>query len=111
MVVADILELGDHSREIHFELGKYIASCKVDVVISIGNYSKHICESIKMSNDNIETYIFDSNDDAYVKLLQIFQNNDKILVKGSRRMRTDEIVDKIKKKFGEVIRNESVEKD
>ena len=111
LVVADILELGDHSREIHFELGKYIASCKVDVVISIGNYSKHICESIKMSNDNIETYIFDSNDDAYVKLLQIFQNNDKILVKGSRRMRTDEIVDKIKKKFGEVIRNESVEKD
>ena len=111
LVIADILELGDYSREIHFELGKYVASCKVDVVISIGNYSKYICESIKMSNNSIETYILDSNDDAYVKLLQILKNNDKILVKGSRGMRTDEIVDKIKKEFGEVIGNESFEKD
>ena len=103
VVIADILELGNYSREIHFDLGRYMSFCNIDIVISIGNCAKYICDAIKLSKSNIETFSFNSNDETYTKILQILQNNDKILIKGSRGMKTDEIVSMLIDKFGEVV--------
>ena len=99
IVIADILELGSYSHRIHFDIGKYMSSCKIDVLITIGKESKYIEDGIRFNKKEIEMFHFLNNDDAYNKILQILQTNDKILVKGSRSMKTENIVKKIVDQF------------
>lgn len=99
VVIADMLELGNRSKEIHFETGRYIAMEKVDILITIGIYSKFLSQGAKLVNQNIVTFNFDDNNQATQKLEEIISSNDKILVKGSRGMHTEEIIKKIKEKY------------
>lgn len=100
LVIADILELGNYSQEIHFELGKYIASSEIDVLITIGNYSKNIEQGVLSTGIHLESKHFESNQDAFEYTCEILEDGDKVLVKGSRGMKTDEIVQKLLDKFG-----------
>lgn len=109
LVLADILELGNYSHRVHFDIGKYLASCKVDVLITIGKETKYVEEGIKLTKKDAETFHFDNNDDAYDKILHILQKNDKLLIKGSKDMKVDEIVKKIFDKFGGEIEHKNEE--
>ena len=80
-------------------MGKYLSSCKVDFLITVGNDSKYIEDGIKVNNKEVGTFHSYNNDDAYDKILQILKKNDKILVKGSRGMKTENIVRKLFDRF------------
>lgn len=100
VVIADMLELGERSQEIHFETGRYIAMEKIDYLITIGENSKYLSEGAKSINQDIFTSHCDNNNKAFEKIKNIIDRGDKILIKGSRGMYTDEIVEKIKNYFG-----------
>ena len=91
-VLADILELGSVSKQIHTEVGEFIASKNIDELITIGQEAKYIAEGVNSNKKNIITHSFDNNSQAIKYLEGILTEGDAILVKGSRGMKTEEIV-------------------
>lgn len=91
-VLADILELGELSYQCHYDVGTYIAEQKVDEVVTIGKEAAYIAKGVQDKNSGIVTHSFYSNQDAIRYLKGCLKVGDGILVKGSRSMRTDEIV-------------------
>ncbi|MDQ5984103.1 MAG: UDP-N-acetylmuramoyl-tripeptide--D-alanyl-D-alanine ligase [Eubacteriales bacterium SKADARSKE-1] len=91
-VLADMLELGEESENLHFELGKFIAKNKIDVLITIGKEAINIAKGASGEINSTSVYSFHTNEKASEKLKEILQPKDTILIKGSRGMHTEEIV-------------------
>ncbi|WP_455715591.1 UDP-N-acetylmuramoyl-tripeptide--D-alanyl-D-alanine ligase [Anaerosporobacter sp.] len=91
-VLADVLELGEHSYSCHYGVGEYIASKNIDEVVTIGEEAKAIVKAVEDAKVDIVSHSFDSNQDAIDYLKGNLKSNDAVLVKGSRGMHTDEIV-------------------
>lgn len=96
VVMSDMLELGEKSGDIHFELGRYMALEGIDILITIGQMSEHLSRGAVESGKKIDTIHCKSNTEASNELLSRISEGDKILVKGSRGMHTEEIVKYIK---------------
>lgn len=93
-VLADMLELGDFSREGHFAVGKYAREKGVELLVAVGELAKDIAAGY---GDTARW--FATNGEAYAFLKEELQAGDAVLVKGSRGMRTDEIVTALKEDF------------
>lgn len=91
VVIADMLELGERSSEIHFETGRYIAIEGISMLVTIGKNSKYLSDGAKSSNTDILTAHFTNNKEACEFLSNNIIKGDKILIKGSRGMHTEEI--------------------
>ncbi len=92
-VLADMLELGEFSEELHLKTGKAVDENKIDVLICVGNESKNI---IAGANDTDNKHWFNTNQEAYDYLKSILKEDDVILVKGSNSMRLKEIINQLK---------------
>ena len=99
VVIADMLELGEHSPKIHYETGRYIALEEIDILVTIGKDSLHLSNGAMSVNQKLKLIHFDSNSEAFEYLKDILSKNDKVLIKGSRGMHTDEIVRELKNYF------------
>ncbi len=92
-VLADMLELGKDSKTLHSEIGDYILLKQIDIICSFGNDAKHF--SLKHKNG----IHFNDKKDLSEYLSGILKNDDVILVKGSRSMKMEEIINIIKGGF------------
>ena len=93
-ILGDILELGDYSEQIHRNIGKNITKDTLDILITIGNYSKYIKEEALNNNfpiDNI--YSYDNYEESLEELPSILKPNDIVLLKASHGIKLDKIVD------------------
>lgn len=98
-VLGDMLELGEKRVAFHRELGKEAANV-VDIILAIGNFSRAVIDGALAAGFNSENlYTFDNNQAAITKLVDILKPKDKILIKGSRAMRLEEIVQGIKTSY------------
>lgn len=91
-VLADMLELGDFSKQGHFGVGEYAAKSGVDVLVTVGAEAREIAEGALSVNPGMEYYVCSDNAQACETLERILCAGDTVLVKGSRGMKTDEIV-------------------
>lgn len=96
LVLADVLELGEVSRECHYEVGISLAMKQLDAVICVGTEAKAICEGIKDNTSAILTRHFENKEQAIVFLKEYVKEGDGILVKGSRGMHMEEVVEALK---------------
>lgn len=87
-VLADMLELGDYAAKGHFEVGEYAAERNVDFVVGIGPLSKEIVAGYGRNS----SAWFSEKEEAIAFLRETLHEGDAVLVKGSRGMKTDEIV-------------------
>lgn len=94
-VLADVLELGEYSYSCHYGVGEYIATKNIDEVVTIGNEAKAIVKAVEDAGVDIVTHSFDSNQEAINYLKEKLKSGAAVLVKGSRGMHTDEIVNAI----------------
>ncbi len=101
VVIADMLELGEYSQKIHYETGRYIALEGIDILITIGKDSFHLSCGAMSANQKLKLIHFDSNSEAFEYLKNILSEGDKVLIKGSRGMHTDEIVKDLKNYYSE----------
>ena len=92
-VIGDMLELGKDSDYYHKEVGSLIEESKVNIVFTIGNYSKVIYKNLPKS---IESFHFDDLDMLYNKIKDILKDNDFIMIKGSNSMNLNTICNKLK---------------
>ncbi|WP_101698361.1 UDP-N-acetylmuramoyl-tripeptide--D-alanyl-D-alanine ligase [Clostridium minihomine] len=91
-VLADMLELGEHSRQAHFETGVYAAAHGVDALFVIGQQAREIRWGALSAESHLPVFSFCNNQKALETLLEYLKPDDVVVIKGSRGMKTDEIV-------------------
>lgn len=97
LLLGDILELGEFSKDIHNRIGEYISKMNFDGIILVGNEVNYIKESLYKNNFNIKNvYSFNKESDTYDFLDNYLKNGDIILIKGSHAMNLIKIVEKLK---------------
>ena len=90
VILGDMLELGDYSNKLHNEIGEVILDNNIDLVITVGEYSKIINDVI---DGKIENYHFSKENESYEFLDKILNSNDMVLIKGSHSINLHNIVD------------------
>ena len=97
-ILGDMLELGDYTNEYHTNLGDVIIGNNIDVLVTIGEYSKLIGKrSIELGMDSNNIYSFSKEEDSYSFLKNYLNNNDIVLLKGSHGIHLIGIVDYLMK--------------
>jgi UDP-N-acetylmuramoyl-tripeptide--D-alanyl-D-alanine ligase len=97
-VIGDMLELGEQSDELHREAGSFIAGSQISTLVTVGDKASRIAEgalSDGFSSNRI--FICGSNTEASERLRQIMDGGDIVLIKGSRGMKMEEIVESLGK--------------
>jgi UDP-N-acetylmuramyl pentapeptide synthase len=98
-VLADMLELGESAVNEHRKIGKEIGRINIDVLFTFGNLAKEIASAASVqlrqnvnAGKGIEIESFDNKLKLSERLLQVISAGDVVLVKGSRGMRMEEVV-------------------
>ncbi|MBO4815565.1 MAG: UDP-N-acetylmuramoyl-tripeptide--D-alanyl-D-alanine ligase [Clostridia bacterium] len=94
-VLGNMLELGEFSKELHSKVGDEVVKNNIDILITVGEYAKHIANRAKsLGMDNILE--FDDIENASRYLKGIMKDGDVILLKASNSMNFSKILDYIK---------------
>jgi UDP-N-acetylmuramoyl-tripeptide--D-alanyl-D-alanine ligase len=92
-VLGDMLELGKKTLDYHLELGKLVAESEIDLLLTVGKFSCAIGQGAKYSGMSIKKiFAFDNNEKASAYLLENLKAGDLVLIKGSRKMKLEEVV-------------------
>lgn len=87
-VLGEMLELGKFTQELHSEVGKKAKELGIDLVLTFGENTKFITE-------NSNGFHFDSKEKLVEKLRQEVSEGDFVLVKGSRGMKMEEVINQM----------------
>ncbi len=92
-VLGDMLELGEWSVDAHLETGHNAAGSRADIVITVGKAAADIARgAVEAGFPPENTVMTESNKQAMDYLGRIISKGDAVLVKGSRGMKMEEIV-------------------
>jgi UDP-N-acetylmuramoyl-tripeptide--D-alanyl-D-alanine ligase len=89
-ILGDMLELGARSNALHRDIGRLLASSPVDVLMTVGSEAAYIAEEV--SGYGKEVFICSTTDEAEKKVARIIKPDDLILVKGSRALKMEKII-------------------
>ena len=92
-VAADMLELGSQSRALHQAMGRAIEATGVDVLITVGHLAKAMAANPKRRNKKMQVFACRDVESAQKCLAKVFNNGDVVLIKGSRRMHMEQVVE------------------
>jgi UDP-N-acetylmuramoyl-tripeptide--D-alanyl-D-alanine ligase len=96
-VMGDMRELGKLSEQRHRELAEHIGQSGVDLVIAVGVYARLVSRTAKAaSGDRIQTHGYASTALARRRLVSHLRPNDTVLVKGSRALELERLVEAIR---------------
>jgi len=98
-ISGDMLELGDISEKEHYGIGAYAASNGIDMIASIGNFSGAVVKGAEAAGlDRKDLFAFPDKETAAPQLKKMLRPGDVLLVKGSRGMKLEYIVDYIRER-------------
>lgn len=95
-VLGDVLEMGDFAEEALYKIGESITD--IDALITVGSNAHFIAKGAKAAGIVIES--FDTVDETIEFLDKFICGGDNVLVKASRGMRFEKIVEAIKDRYG-----------
>ncbi len=94
LVTGDMLALGDDTEQYHTEIGQFIANCRFDRVIAIGSQAETVARMVKQHGMDAGCLGACDNMETALALLDCWlQPGDVILVKGSRAMKMERILE------------------
>lgn len=96
-ILGDMLELGETEKELHSEIGKQIKSSDVDYLLLYGPLSKNIAEEAEKNFPEGRVFYFESKDRLVDKAKTLISKGSIVLVKASRSMHLEEIIESISK--------------
>ncbi len=91
-ILADMLELGEDSEELHRQAGRDIPSNKIDVLITVGDNATKIAKAAESAIQKHNIFVCATNDEAAEKLREAAEPEDIVLLKGSRGMKLEEVI-------------------
>ena len=100
-VLGEMLELGAHAERLHQECGRAAADAGLSLLIAVGgDGAQWLADSARRAGmaESAVLYVPTSNDASEIALRKV-RPGDLILVKGSRGIRTDLVVDRLKAEF------------
>ena len=101
-VLGDMLELGPAAEEFHREAGREVARNGWDLLLAVGPLARGIAEGAMAAGLPKERiHIFSTSDEAAARISSLLEDGDLVLVKGSRGMRTERVVEKLSVDFKE----------
>jgi UDP-N-acetylmuramoyl-tripeptide--D-alanyl-D-alanine ligase len=98
-ILGDMLELGKDSVTFHREAGKRVHETGWDHLVTVGPLSQHLAEGARLAglpDDHVLSFM--DSEEAAENLNDIYQKGDLVLVKGSRGIQMEIIVEKMKSK-------------
>ncbi len=97
-VLGDMLEMGEWAYRAHLGVGKYAAEKGVDMVVTVGENAQDIAVGALgggVPKNSVKS--FSDNDSACEFIKKIISDDDVVLVKGSRGMKMEQIVEELSK--------------
>jgi UDP-N-acetylmuramoyl-tripeptide--D-alanyl-D-alanine ligase len=91
-VSGDMKELGTHSQSLHREIGALAARSGVTRIFSVGEFAGEVVSAAVHEGMPTENVMTGSKQDVLNALAETLQAGDWVLVKGSRGMTMEEIV-------------------
>lgn len=98
MVAGEMRELGENAAQIHYETGRKIAALGVDALFGVEGFAQNLLEGAKDAGLNAVEF-YENSTTASEKIVDEIRAGDLILIKGSRGVRTEKIVEKLLEKF------------
>ena len=101
VILGDMLELGENAPDYHRTAGRQVAQCAPDLLVTVGELSRQIAEGAIKGGFPAEKIIqFGSTEEATSQILSILSEGDLVLLKASRGVGLERLLDGFKK--GEV---------
>jgi len=97
LIAGDMLELGDAAEDFHRQAGQRLGQSNVDLLIGVGALGRYI--AIGAQDADVETLSFDSVEDILAEIVDLLQPGDAVLIKGSRSMGMERLVEAAVKGF------------
>jgi len=97
-VLGEMLELGDRAADLHADVGRFVATRRVDVLFAVGAAAAAALAGAAveagMPHDRVRHLA--TSDAAAEAVGAVVRRGDVVLVKGSRGVKTDRVVDRLK---------------
>ncbi|MFH1562403.1 MAG: UDP-N-acetylmuramoyl-tripeptide--D-alanyl-D-alanine ligase [Nitrospirota bacterium] len=93
-VMGDMLELGDFTKSFHQSVVKKAIETGVNILFTLGEDAGRAAKDA--GSQGIKVYQCETNEEIITKLKKILVPQDIILIKGSRRMKLEEVVEGLK---------------
>ncbi|HEV3140170.1 MAG TPA: UDP-N-acetylmuramoyl-tripeptide--D-alanyl-D-alanine ligase [Vicinamibacterales bacterium] len=101
-ILGEMLELGDRSVALHEDVGRAAARARVDVLIAVGGVPAAALAdaAVRAGLPHTSVHHFTTSEEAADAAAALVASGDLVLVKGSRGVRTDRVVDRLKAERG-----------
>lgn len=99
-VLGDMLELGEYEIVGHLDVGRTCVNAGVDILVTVGSISRYIREGAMQEGLNQTKIVqFENSAQAANAIRAIVKPEDTVLVKGSRGMKMEKVVDALQKEI------------
>ena len=95
LILGDMLELGKHSKKLHYKLSTVVNASSIDKVYVFGKYIKETFQNIK---DNKKGYILSKTSQIINLIKNDINNNDYLMIKGSKSTGLNKLTYNLKRK-------------
>jgi UDP-N-acetylmuramoyl-tripeptide--D-alanyl-D-alanine ligase len=95
-VLGDMLELGKESKELHRSIGAMVPEMNFDLLVTVGEQAKNYVKGAEEKGMKNAMH-FDSVQEVIEFLTDVVSKGDVLLVKGSRGMKMEQVVDALLK--------------
>jgi UDP-N-acetylmuramoyl-tripeptide--D-alanyl-D-alanine ligase len=100
VVAGEMLELGTEGAALHRDAGRDIAGFGVDVLWGVSGLARELVEGAREAGMSAEaTRFFETSEEAADALREFVRPGDLVLVKGSRGVHTERIVEALKEQY------------
>jgi UDP-N-acetylmuramoyl-tripeptide--D-alanyl-D-alanine ligase len=100
-VLGEMLELGDRAAGLHEDIGRAVAAAHVDLLLTVGGASAAALAAAAVAagvpRDRVRHLA--TSEEAAAAAASTVKDGDLVLVKGSRGVRMDRVVDRLKAEF------------
>jgi UDP-N-acetylmuramoyl-tripeptide--D-alanyl-D-alanine ligase len=108
VVLGDMRELGESAGRLHEEVAERLGHGELDMVIAVGEHARLVRDVVRRtSGRRIEVHAYASTDLARRRVAGLLAPGDTILVKGSRLLALERVVDVIRRQAGAIARRRS----
>jgi UDP-N-acetylmuramoyl-tripeptide--D-alanyl-D-alanine ligase len=98
-ILGDMLELGENETEFHIQAGKKAAQLGLDILVTIGPLSLNMAKgALAAGMEHSRIFSYQDSGNAAEEIKSLLREGDVILVKGSRGIKTEKIINGLKGK-------------